>query len=363
MYITFLIGNGFDLNLGLKTRYKDFLEVYTSGTYSTKIKDDSILSYFKNEISENEDLWSDAELAFGQLTSKFKSDNKNAEDFSECHEDFCVNLANYLAEQENRINFNNLKEITSKAVFSAIQNYLNYFREVENEQIKSSYINIEEGYVYNFLNFNYTKTLNKCFSALKNSGIDIGKRTFRGNMSYTNGLGNVINVHGTVISDMVFGVGDKSQIAMPSLFDGYSSEYVNQIIKSEIDKDNKENTYKKAYNILDNSRLIYIYGMSIGETDKLWWERICTLMHKNKDLNIIIHMFDAPKSPLIRRKYTTFENQVRERFLSFSNLDKSQKDDIFGRIHIDGSNIFSGLTNLVENPKNVFEKELAASSK
>ena len=30
MYITFLIGNGFDLNLGLKTKYRDFLEVYTS---------------------------------------------------------------------------------------------------------------------------------------------------------------------------------------------------------------------------------------------------------------------------------------------------------------------------------------------
>ncbi len=30
MYITFLIGNGFDLNLGLKTKYKDFLEVYAS---------------------------------------------------------------------------------------------------------------------------------------------------------------------------------------------------------------------------------------------------------------------------------------------------------------------------------------------
>lgn len=363
MYITFLIGNGFDLNLGLKTKYKDFLEVYTSESNSAEAENNSILSYFKKEISENEDLWSDAELAFGQLTNKFKSDNKNAEDFSECHEDFCVNLAKYLIDQENRINFDNHKEITSKALYSALQNYLNYFREVEKEQIKSSYFNIEEGFVYNFINFNYTKTLNQCILAMKNSGTDLGKRIFRGNTSHTNGLGNIINVHGTVSRDMVFGVGDKSQIAMPSLFDGYSNEYINQIIKSEIDKDNKENTYKKAFNVLGNSKLIYIYGMSIGETDKLWWDKICTLMHNDKNLNIIIHMFDTPKNMLIRRKYTTFENQVRERFLSFSNLDKSQKDNICKRIHIDGSNIFNGLTNLVENPKNVFEKELATSSK
>lgn len=355
MYITFLIGNGFDLNLGLKTKYKDFLEVYIS---ELKTENDNILSYFKKEISDNEDLWADAELAFGKLTSNFKKDNKTAEDFSECHEDFCVNLANYLAVQEERINFNNLKEVTSKELSNALKNYLNNFREVEKEQIKSSYSYIQEEFIYNFINFNYTRTLNNCFSALKNSNIDLGIRYTNRNV-----LGNIINIHGTVNNDMVFGVGDKSQIAVPSLFEGYSSEYINQIIKSEIDKDNKENTYKKAFNLLDNSKLIYIYGMSIGETDKLWWERICTLMHKNKDLNIIIHMFDAPKSPLIRRKYTTFENQVRERFLSFSNLDKSQKDDIFGRIHIDGSNIFSGLTNLAENSKNVFEKELVASSK
>ncbi len=334
----------------------------SSESDSSESENDSIMSYFKNEISENEDLWSDAELAFGQLTSKFKNDNKNAEDFSECHEDFCVNLANYLVAQENRINFNNLKDLTSRALLNALQSYLNYFREVEKEQIKLSYVNIEEDCIYNFINFNYTKTVYECFSALKSSGIVIGKRTIRGT-SYTSGLGNIINVHGTVNSDMVFGVSDKSQITVPSLFDGYSSEYINQIIKSEIDKDNKQNTYKKAFNVLNNSKLIYIYGMSIGETDKLWWEKICALMHNNKNLNIIIHMFDAPKNPLIRRKYTTYENQVRRRFLSFSNLEKSQKDDIFGRIHIDGSNIFSGLTNLVENPKNVSEKELANSAK
>lgn len=358
MYITFLIGNGFDLNLGLKTKYKDFLEVYTS---ELKTENDNILSYFKKEISDNEDLWSDAEFAFGKLTSNFKKDNKTADDFSECHEDFCVNLANYLAAQEKRINFNNLKEITSKALYNAFKNYLNYFREVEKEQIKLSYSYIQEEFIYSFINFNYTKNISECVLALKNSNIDLGIRYASRNV-----LGNIINVHGTVNKDMVFGVGDKSQIAMPSLFDGYSSEYINQIIKSEIDKDNKENTYKKAFDVLDNSKLIYIYGMSIGETDKLWWERICTLMHDHKNLNIIIHMFDAPKNPLIRRRYTSFENQVRERFLSFSNLDKSQKDDIFGRIHIDGSNIFSGLTNLVENPKNVanaVEKELAATLK
>lgn len=362
MNITFLIGNGFDLNLGLKTSYKDFLDTYASNILNDKMGNNNILSYFKNTINKNKDLWADAELAFGQLTNNFKNDGKNADDFSECHEDFCVNLANYLIAQENRINYLNLKEITSKAFFNALKNFLDFFREVEKEQITLSQEHFSNGYIYNFINFNYTKSLNECFSALKNSSINMGKRKF-GNTLYSNALGNIVNVHGTVKKDMVFGVSDKSQIASPSLFDGYSSEYINQIVKSEIDKDNKQNTYRSAFRILDSSNLIYIYGMSIGETDKLWWERICMLMNKSEQLHTIVHMFNIPKNTLIRRKYISFENQVREKLLSFSNLEKIHKDNIFGRIHIDGSNIFSGLTNLVENPKNVFEKELANVTK
>lgn len=361
MNITFLVGNGFDLNLGLKTKFKDFIDVYKSETSLKSSKEDEILRYFKKIISSNDDLWSNAELAFGQLTEEFKNGGKNAEDFSICHEDFCVKLAQYLSEQEKYIDFNNLKDITSKAFNGALQGYCNSFREAEKVQIKSSYEKIQEEYRYQFINFNYTDTLEKCISALKDSGINLGKRQF-GAYNYSNSLGELINVHGTISRDMVLGVADKSQIAMPSLFDGYGSEYINQIIKSEIDKDNKQNTYNKAFKILNSSSLIYIYGMSIGATDRQWWDKICTLMHNNQKLNIIIHRFDAPKAAIIRRRYTTFENQVRDQFLSFSNLDNNLKDTIRGRIHIDGSNIFSGLVNLVERSKNAGEKELKIAS-
>lgn len=70
MNITFLIGNGFDLNLTVKTDYINFLEYYCN--CSSKVKDgqgnDPEIEKFKKLISENIELWSDLEKALGQKT-------------------------------------------------------------------------------------------------------------------------------------------------------------------------------------------------------------------------------------------------------------------------------------------------------
>ena len=60
MNITFLIGNGFDRNLGLATSYRDFVKEYKNTPGSTKN-----LEKFREYINENEDLWSQAEIEIG----------------------------------------------------------------------------------------------------------------------------------------------------------------------------------------------------------------------------------------------------------------------------------------------------------
>ncbi|MEB2787271.1 AbiH family protein [Algoriphagus persicinus] len=69
MNILFLIGNGFDLNLGMNTRYADFYEYYNKYIKSSSPK---VLT-LKNEISENLQNWSDLELALGQYSSNWGS--------------------------------------------------------------------------------------------------------------------------------------------------------------------------------------------------------------------------------------------------------------------------------------------------
>ena len=173
------------------------------------------------------------------------------------------------------------------------------------------------------------------------------------NGSSDNQFGKVLHVHGTAQRDMVLGVNDVGQIAAPKLFEGYDEEYINELIKQKTNEINEENSDKKAFDMLKASDLIYIYGMSTGETDKLWWERICNLMVKKGNLQLIIHKYDAPEDGLIRRAFRLYANTVRKDFVAYSTLEDERKEAIMARIHIDKNNVFADLCNLVESPANL----------
>lgn len=348
MNITFLIGNGFDLNIGLETTYSAFLNKYVVPSD----KDTPLIRYFKTEILEDKDVWSNAEKAFGKATKKFKDEGYTAEDFCLCHEDFCVKLASYLLNQEQRLNYTALSDIISKGVIDGLKSYKKSFRETEVATITATENTFSGGFTYNFITFNYTSVLGMCVESLRSKTNMLGTRATRSGI-IANQLGKVLHVHGTVHRDMVLGVNDISQIEDPLLFEGVDEEYINEIIKQRTNAINEENSDQKAFELLKTSDLIYIYGMSIGETDKLWWERICELMRQNPKLHLIIHKYDAPEDGLIRRAYRLFISKEKKFFTAYSKLDDSQKREIEGRIHIDKANIFEKLNKLVENPANV----------
>ncbi len=355
MNVTFLIGNGFDLNLGLSTTYSNFLKEYQQITD----EDNELIKYFKTNVLTNLQLWANAEEAFGIATKQFLSDGYNAEDYCVCHEHFCVNLANYLLSQEQRLNYTALNELLIKGFAPALLNYKKGFREDEKAQLISAESKITGGYVFNFINFNYTQTLDLCINATRAKTGVLSRRSYS-NTAADNKLGQIVHVHGTVHKDMVLGVNDTTQISAPELFSGWDDEYISEIVKQQTNAINEERTDSKALELLKSSDLIYVYGMSAGITDKLWWERICSLMDSKKNLHLILHKYDAPADSLIRRTYRLFTSNVKKDFVNYSTLDDNSKKDIISRIHVDKTNIFEGLCNLVENPLNTVEKELVA---
>lgn len=67
MDITFLIGNGFDINIGLNTRYKNFYDFYC--LQKSSLKD---LANLKKEIRN----WSDLEVELGKYLGKINDEKK-----------------------------------------------------------------------------------------------------------------------------------------------------------------------------------------------------------------------------------------------------------------------------------------------
>ena len=349
MNITFLIGNGFDLNLGLKTQFKDFINKYTESDTT----DDNIRA-FRNIIDKDKKTWASAELAFGQYTDNnlWNDIELDAELYSDCHEDFCMKLGDYLQKQERRLNYDLVQDELAKRFIHAIRSFTSGFKDVPRRQIQEKIDSYNGGFVYNFINFNYTETLDRCLSRGKVIQDNIGLRK-QHNTTYVSSIGKHYHVHGyTNRGNMVLGVNDESQIKNVALFENKGEEFINQIIKIKANEMNEENTDANVHNLLKNSDLFYIYGMSIGETDALWWQRIIDVLNSKSNAIVIIHCFDAPTDSYLQRKIQTFKRERVEKFLAYSNLDNARKAQLKSRIYIDTSNIFDTLHNLVDSELN-----------
>lgn len=342
MNITFLIGNGFDLNLNLATQYRSFLTEYTK----TAPSDTADIKKFKEDILQDFDSWANAEKAFGAYTSEYNPTLFGGRVFCDCHEDFCIHLAQYLHQQESRIDFANQTDSIARAFARSIafESIVSAFREAQREQITKAYDLCGGGEYYSFIDFNYTTVLDQYIDAVQMHDGILGNRA-HSNASYKNKITKLIHVHGYTDQDMVLGVNDESQIACLDIFQNIGEEYLNQIIKIKTNEMNEQNTDSKAHAVISQSDLIYIYGMSLGETDTLWWKRIIKTMIEKPHLHVIIHCFDAPKDGLIMRKLRTYEKEKRNEFLAFSDIDATKRSTLESRIHIDRSNIFERLAN------------------
>ena len=340
MNVTILVGNGFDLNLNLKTKYTDFINDYCKNADS----DNDVIKEFKSDIARDCKTWANAELAFGQYTANFSDDENGAENFCDCHDDFCVKLAAYLQKQETRLNWDYSSRDIAQTFGSCVSftNLISGLLETERAEICESCSHYDGGIIYNFINFNYTKSLDDFVGKTAETPNAFGVRSLiRGRVG--NSFGKLYHVHGTTERDMILGVNDESQIFNLEIFQNYDAEYKNDLIKQRTNEMNGANMDSKCEKMLQESHLVYIYGMSLGETDALWWGRIVDLLVNHENVQVIIHAYDAPQSQLLKRPLYTYCRNGRKAFSSYYKSDKPITDNALRRIHFDPSNIFDKL--------------------
>ena len=96
MSTVFLIGNGFDLSCGMKTRYVDVYNTYCPLHESDTEK----IQKFKKEISEDYKTWSDFEEGMAEYAKSLDSEDT----FVKCIKSFRNHLQMYLRQEEIRFN-------------------------------------------------------------------------------------------------------------------------------------------------------------------------------------------------------------------------------------------------------------------
>lgn len=332
MRITFLLGNGFDLNLKLKTSYNDFIE-----EYKMIQEDDRDIEFFKNHIKRNLTLWSQAEEALGNYTEKFCTNDSQMETFLKCHKDFSEKLADYLQEEMQRF-LECIRDIDIEMYFGyALSKVTKGVHKSEDKFLEKIDSRNKDQDIYNFINFNYTDTLKKCYEVTKM------------NPQFRKKMGELIHIHGDTYSNMLFGVNDETQIANRFLFSECKEDYIAQIIKPKNNELFRAEVLKKAINILHESDVIYLYGTSMGITDLVWWEYLYQLLLHNEMLHVIVYCHNAPEESRINAEYYRFLRQRKEEFLKYCEYEPYVKERLMNQIHITTENIFKRFSDIVPN--------------
>tara|TARA_R110002049_G_scaffold233786_2_gene407093 strand:- start:283 stop:1272 length:990 start_codon:yes stop_codon:yes gene_type:complete len=313
--ILHILGNGFDLNLGLKTSYKDFYDYYKS-IESSK----NSINNLKTKISNNYKNWSDLELALGQYTEVFKT----VDDFDEVFEDIGEQLAEYLIIEESKFDSS---EINKGKFYENLVKPEVFLPVADNNKIRKFKSDFPgRTWHIDIVTFNYTRIIEKIIENNKN--VKIGHHI---SSNFTTILRGIEHIHGYVDDRMVLGVNDVTQLKNKAFHQNV--DVLEAIVKQECNiayGHTIDNYFKTKIKQAD---FISIFGASLGDTDNIWWELIGQRI-KEKHIPIIIFTKgEEVISPRIGYKNNRTKRDMRDYFFKKTKLTKEEiekvKDNIF----------------------------------
>lgn len=248
-HTTFIIGNGFDINLGMKTKYSDMYEGYIKTPSQTKV-----IESFKNELRNQQpfDKWSDFEMAMAEYAKTLSSEKE----LIECVRDFKSYMVNHLNNEYLKLeqmikNFKSYREPV-KELNESIRGF--YRKLIPNTVNEIDNLLADTNVNYHFLTFNYTFS-SELFFAIKQQYEQIS-------------LAKPIHIHGTLANDVVLGIDNVEQIEdLPyTLTTRGRRSFVKTVFNGDFDRSRVE----KAKQIIKQSSVICVYGWSMGESDQFW---------------------------------------------------------------------------------------------
>lgn len=238
--VLLILGNGFDLNLGLKTSYADFIK----DTFDTnKECENSLCSHMIKVLNTSELNWIDIENELKKYSKSLPEQcSMTNKQFKEEYQMLCNLLKEYLLKVSDRKKWdsetlNNMRNTEAYKVLSKVIQYPTYF----------------------IANFNYTPSV-------QNLGLNIL-------------TDKIIHIHGSLEPDsgIVFGVEETANINNEHVFLHKSrSKYINL------------NSFN---HLLRSSNEIIFFGYSLGETDHYYFSSFLshvsgkkiTFYHYNED--------------------------------------------------------------------------------
>ena len=306
MKLLYIIGNGFDIALGMKTSYIDFYQYYLS----QPSKDTDLINLKKDIEKHQYETWADLEMGLGKYTSS----TSTPEVFLKCLEDIKMHLREYLKEQFDRRDYNRdynklLEELYSPETFlddqvrTRFDSYLNRF--------ESSYASRRD---VSIITLNYTSTIEDI----------LGSRT-----TYP-----ILHLHGTLDDGMVVGVNNLQQISNKAFQD--ELDVIEGFVKPEYNDSCLNEKNSKARHLIENANIIVFFGTSLGYSDKSWWKMIGERMIDSKDVLLLAYFpYDKDKDVSLHPNYRRrWNNEYLKRLLYSLDIPIEEMSNVVDRVCI-----------------------------
>lgn len=342
MNITYLIGNGFDLNLGFKTSYQNFYDYYLSLPY------DPSLARFKKIISNQRySTWSDAELGLGEITKEFKDEN-SIKEFDTCYDNIVEKLSKYLKEEQDKFIFIAQKSDIAQTTYNVLSSVLStsFIHKDQFEMISSLYDG-NQSINYNFINFNYTNIFDNFISTLISEHDSVFRSLKKTNVH----INTPIHIHGSLDDTIIFGVDNNEQISN-EVFKNNKSFTDFAIKKNGIDVCDVSRNSTTQY-LLNNSDIICTYGISFGETDRNWWELIKNWLERHYIHQLVVFTYDELFKPSSPRSLANIKNTVTNKLFSSDYLNYPKHKQVHFSVNSSYFDDFKQLISNVTKPANI----------
>lgn len=288
MQITFLFGNGFDVNLGLKTRYEDFYPTYFESCKT--LPENNCIRNFSRKIKKDYKKWSDFEWAFSQLAKG------TYQEIGEIMADFNDKFVDYL-----RIQCGDCTEIGTENNMIEIADYIikpYCYLEKYDEQMLQGYFNShsKETYTYNFVSLNYTDTLKR----LLENNIHLPSYHAGGTNRYSNIYNKILHLHGSIDEGYIItGIDTLEQFKIETMKRNtrLGRHCVKKTINEQYGYADKEIRYEQ---MIHASNVVCAFGVAFGETDRSRWTVISEWLKKSKSNKLIVFMYNPQFGKLNR---------------------------------------------------------------
>ena len=298
MNITFFIGNGFDLNLGLKTRYVDFLSAYVKEEHT-----DALSASIRQEF----ETWADLERQLGIYAGSIGEEQMTQ--FLEEKEALDEALIAYLRKvsavemvipPEGAAEFQKM-----------ITGFWEYLPAEEKDHYREELPRIYEPVNYQFINFNYTGFLDRLYDEAKK--IDPFGTHLSNGMNFTDALQAPVHIHGELTEELLLGVNDRTQIGDGRQEPAAAAE--DYLIKPNLNQKLGNRKSRQAREIIDGSLYVCVFGMSLGITDRDWWVYLGKWLEQKPERRLVLFMYEGPDPIPSGSRRVRIEDEYRRQFL------------------------------------------------